>query len=504
MTLPFKHIGQFAAILVCLLLCPVSGQAQRVFHQDDWIAWGDARSFNDFAVSQNEILIATDAGILRLDRIDKVWLTPWFSVPGPGGTAIFLQNASFVREDPMTRNLYVRLSKGAWYRKYPTSEIWDRLDSPDPGVVERLLRSPGGTPTSAKNGLVVEHPYYIGAEGELTRSWASWKPSGGITDDRGLTIYCWDGFGLGVTDSYSYDVDLYPAGPGPVHSMGITETTIWTVSTLDRASGWAWKRDRFSDRWDVFLPDLEFGLEPASVNRLRLGENGEVWLATDAGVFIRKQESWYQIRKRRGLPRNEVLDIAPVKDGAWVATKFGLARISSETLDATRPDRELEPLPGTGFFNLIAAYKDTLIAAGPGLLLKRVREGRWEEIDFPPITGRGTPLSALYFDKEQLALGDRHGFAWRDSRGNWQELSNTLWRGGSVLALEYHEGLWWLGTDVGLVSVDPQTKKATLFTSREGLPGNEVYDIKGEGDWLWLGTDVALVRFYWNSPGRVD
>ncbi|MFH0883340.1 MAG: hypothetical protein V2A56_10170, partial [bacterium] len=298
--------------------------------------------------------------------------------------------------------------------------------------------------------------------------------------------------------------DLFPAGPGPSPGMDVTSTDIWCAGKLNRNGGWVWHRNRASNAWEFFDPDNVFGLEPANVQTLKIGPDNIVWLATDAGVIFYRDGRWSRMGKLNGLPSERIYDIAPFAGGAWIATDFGVARIvASDTPIVFRPDPEEAPLPASYPFTAIAMDKPLLYAAGAGLLLRKSGEGAFEEVDAPSVGISAAP-TALFSRDQRLALGGREGFAWREENGRWSQLSSNLWSGGAVFAIDYEGGFWWLGTDRGLVKVDPETKGTLLFGTHEGLPGSVVFSVHGEGDWLWLGTDLALVRFHWNSPRRSE
>ncbi len=42
------------------------------------------------------------------------------------------------------------------------------------------------------------------------------------------------------------------------------------------------------------------------------------------------------------------------------------------------------------------------------------------------------------------------------------------------------------------------------FTTEDGLASNDINSLLMDGDYIWVGTDKGLTRFWWNNPDRVD
>ena len=61
---------------------------------------------------------------------------------------------------------------------------------------------------------------------------------------------------------------------------------------------------------------------------------------------------------------------------------------------------------------------------------------------------------------------------------------------------ENRDGSLWLGTDVGMVHLNPKTKHTKLYSTADGLPNNFVCGAQPEGDTaLWVSTNHGLSRF---------
>ena len=65
-----------------------------------------------------------------------------------------------------------------------------------------------------------------------------------------------------------------------------------------------------------------------------------------------------------------------------------------------------------------------------------------------------------------------------------------------------HSGVMWVGTQNGLNKVDPKIGTVTVYTRRDGLPGNTVARVMEDnhGD-LWISTNNGLARL---NPQRGD
>ncbi|MBS1261603.1 MAG: hypothetical protein MAG453_00932 [Calditrichaeota bacterium] len=492
------------AILLAALL-PAGADARRRFEEGDWLSWPDLRRFVDFEVGRNHVYIATDNGILRWDRTNERWLDPWFSVPGPLEQAIFLREVVQVREDPLTEDVWVELPDG-WVMRDHSRRFWERKDAPSGSLRERLYREK--TPKARPDrGLIAPFLYQVDVNDDaLKYRNQEWPFAGGTEDGWGIEIYGWDGFGVGTLDKYSPTLELYPQGVGPCPGLAVTDSTVWAAGDLDYDDGWLWKRSRAgeNERWQFFHPAVVWGLETGSLTSLQVDESGRVWLATDDGIMFGNGKRFRHLRKQDGMPSSRLHDVQPFAGGAWVATRYGLAFIDPEKPEIIRPDREAYPEVAGGMWGQLAAYGDTLYASGPGMLVKHTRGGGWVEIEVPTTVGAGSDPITLWADGGWIAIGDRTGIAWRSPEGEWRQAFATQWRDGYVFSIDFHGGYFWLGTDRGLAKYDPVEKDAILYTVEEGLPGNVIYEVFGDGDWLWLATDVSLAKFLWNVPERID
>ncbi|MCH9030976.1 MAG: hypothetical protein IIB00_01770 [candidate division Zixibacteria bacterium] len=73
-------------------------------------------------------------------------------------------------------------------------------------------------------------------------------------------------------------------------------------------------------------------------------------------------------------------------------------------------------------------------------------------------------------------------------------------------ALAANDQIVAIGTQSGLHIFNHRRKgyEPIVFTVADGLPSNLVRSLMMDGDYLWIGSDRGLIRFWWNNPARND
>jgi hypothetical protein len=63
-----------------------------------------------------------------------------------------------------------------------------------------------------------------------------------------------------------------------------------------------------------------------------------------------------------------------------------------------------------------------------------------------------------------------------------------------------------IASDLGvtLIFYDRNNPVIREFSTGDGLASTYVYSLAFEGDYLWIGTDRGLTKFWWNNPRRID
>ena len=192
----------------------------------------------------------------------------------------------------------------------------------------------------------------------------------------------------------------------------------------------------------------------------------------------------------------------------WLAKSGGIRRIDART---NRSETVLQ-LPGEEIFAIREDRKGTLwIGTDKNLYPYDISENKL----LPAIRGV-VKVSCLYNDRESgdLFVGCETGFV----RVQDRQIISEMPFGGSAPGLpgtsisqiyRGSDGVFWIGTNGGLVQMDPDTGERTVFVhnaaDRYSLIDNRVYSIceDGNGD-LWVSTISGLCRLDRNIGQFID
>lgn len=229
------------------------------------------------------------------------------------------------------------------------------------------------------------------------------------------------------------------------------------------------------------------GLASEIVRSLAEDGDGNLWIATDAGLQSRDDSSFVTWGPAEGLPAGPVRAVAVGPTGTlWAGSGQGLFRragprfVPAGTRDAVQ---SLHP----------AADGSLLVGTTHGVRL--LREGRVESLG----TAEGLPGEVV-----NCALQDRRGTVWIGTSGGLARFSggrvstftpaHGLSNGNVLALLEDREGTLWVGTqDGGLNKLSDAS--FTPWGVREGLSGDVAWAVFVDRDGaVWSGTDSAGVN----------
>lgn len=252
--------------------------------------------------------------------------------------------------------------------------------------------------------------------------------------------------------------------------------------------GGLWLLDRTTQEWESY--GTAEGLADAYVYDVAEAANGDIWIATGAGVHrvrggrLKETAQWdlFTVATTAGgLPHDRVQRIVEARDGSiWIATRGGIGRFSSGkweswthakglgvvAQDAVKSAPNL-PTAGTGQSNRAAAINP-------------------DHVTSLEVGGDGNVWAGTLGG----GLARHDGKTWR----------NYTTRDGlpsdQVTALSFDpKGRLWIGTRSGLAVLS--SGKFQIMGTAQGLLGDNVYSVAAtrDGD-VWVGSlgGVALLR----------
>jgi serine/threonine protein kinase/ligand-binding sensor domain-containing protein len=257
-------------------------------------------------------------------------------------------------------------------------------------------------------------------------------------------------------------------------------------------------------RWD--LDDGNYvklgigdGLASNQVNDLLLDEEGNLWLATGAGLNRFDGQSWLTFDETDGLDGDSVQALLLDADGAlWAGTADGKRGLNYYT-GAGWGAPPIPPLPvESPQVSLLAMDQAGGLWAGvSGHGLAYYDGSAWQVFD----QDGGLPgdwVRALLLDGDGAVWASASGdVARRDpDTSQWEPVPQL--EDISIYAMhQANDGSFWFAGDGGAIRYDPTTGDwQPIKPRRDTLPDRRVTAIVEDEAGLWLGTDGGGVVFY--------
>jgi len=268
-------------------------------------------------------------------------------------------------------------------------------------------------------------------------------------------------------------------------------------------------------------PDNPFSLSPGVVWGIYEDRRGTLWVGTDAGPNNRYLTQYHPekgaVTYHQFDPDNAstlypglLWKFAETDDGRfWVAGIGGLSRLNRETGEATRL---LQDDGKNNIFNLVPTITNSnqfWVASTGGLDLFDAETETYTKITIAPEGHDEEPFVLdIHEDpvNQVLWLGTttglfRYDMSTQTSESFTHDPDNTTSISDnvilSIVSRDSDPGILWLGTqNAGLNRFDTSAKKATHFTTADGLADDHIYGILEDGNGsLWMSTNGGLTNF---------
>ncbi|MDO3624982.1 hybrid sensor histidine kinase/response regulator [Mucilaginibacter sp. BT774] len=243
-----------------------------------------------------------------------------------------------------------------------------------------------------------------------------------------------------------------------------------------------------------------------------------IWVGTDGGginKFDSQNGTFIHYKQERGgkkgLSGNYVLAITQDKEGKlWIGTwGNGMTVMDPVTGKCDYFDKDAiggHKLSGNNVYNLLQSRDNkvwlSIFGGGLNCYDKKTNTIKYYNLDVNnPKSISSNYIYSLFEDsKGRLWIGTSDaGLNLMDrSNGTFtvfqhDEKKNSISNNGITDILEDNKGRLWLCTLSGLDLFDPETKRFTVFTKKEGLPSDVIYAIrKDDRGKFWISTNNGL------------
>lgn len=286
-----------------------------------------------------------------------------------------------------------------------------------------------------------------------------------------------------------------------------------------------------NDEGDIWLASAGSGVYKINVNGPRpgnyrtesgLGDNqvwatleaqdGKIWIGTHGGIDVYDpiQKSLKHLGLEEGLIHLRNTNLTQDAQGRiW----SGGNNVGMSIIDPTNQTiQKLTPVPGmssNGVTNTELAEDGSIWAVNwagdiQNIDLEHARVKRF--IDPDSLVGASRKDRVIQTDENTLWVADQEfglfkidlsrNLRWRFTVDNGL-ISNNLYSLNTD-----PEGNIWIATDLGVQRIDEQNNEITSFTTAEGLPANDVYDIAERQGKIYLGTSKGLTILQPNATDK--
>ncbi len=478
-------------------------------YREDFLKIGNYTNLTAITSTNKYAYFAAADGVLRYDIINERWMEPLNFFGAFAGGVIYRLAASFDDEKLWAETdigvfLYERLF-GYWseVNEFPAYEISGEIVR-----AEIVHTAPDG------------FSYF--PDGSLLDRWGRQFYTDPIFRDR--NGFLWMGVrGYGPAKS---EVD---GGQLSFIPFGLLQTWVSALTIVDgrliiggRIDGsprvGLTLLDRATGEFEYIEQGLELDFPQIDVRSLGKSENS-ILVGTDLGLFEinRHNRSITGFDRFSGLPNTRVNAAVGVGDTSLVGTQSGLAILYPDSAGIKEVARQA--LGFTAIYCLEPAWPSPKrkVPLGPNVRPRYVWMGAESgayRIDMQSLKLKrlndpegvlDSPVRHIKMIGANLWLLAENGLVRVGLQSGEVESYPEINRYSGYTALAVNGQLVAIGTESGLTLFDylKGGRMTHRFGFNDGLASNYITSLLFDGDYLWIGTDRGLSRFWWNNPTRV-
>jgi len=483
-------------VLLLLLSQLLISQASAFNPKGQTVTFSDFSFIVDIASTNDRVFFATTGGLIVYNKFSKSWEQPL-----TGKYGIDDRDIRRVWADHFGQDIYIETSTELF--KYDSLvERWYQISQLPRLQTEQKVVPPPKIMFAPKGFNYLNDGRLVDDAGRY------YSFNNTIEDATGtLWIGTW-GHGAATALSTSGLIDLLPYGliQNRVNAILRDEEFLWLAGAII---------DNYRSGITIFDPEynefehIESGLSrdfPALDINCLASNQDFVYAGSELGIIVFDRQTLLpvdRLKRSDGLTDENVLSLAIRGDSIFAGTASGLNLILPLT-DTGRVSGPAE-LFGQIIYDLELVDTTLWIAASQGAYRWFFTSGKLQRFQDPHLIIFSQCL-AIERWQEFLWLASSEGLLKLNLKTGQTEPYRALTIDRNYRALAVNDTIAVASSGLGFTMLfhdnpKPYTRE---FTTDDGLPSSYIFDLKLEGDYLWIGSDRGLTRFLWNNPSRVD
>ncbi|UCE24974.1 MAG: hypothetical protein JSU74_02685 [Candidatus Zixiibacteriota bacterium] len=485
-----------SGIAAFVLLLAAGSYTTAATSEAETVTFADFTRINYISTSMSSVYFATTEGIIRYNRAEDSWEEPL-----TGAEGIDNRDVRRIWVDLFDEKLYIQTSTGPYEYDLLFREWFPVMEIPQLNVNYVHVRPP----------QVMHAPpgFLYGSSGYLTDEYGRDFYFNDIVDDRAgnLWIGTW-GYGAAMAGSSSGFIELLPFGliQNRVDAIYDDNGTLWVSgSALGGFRTGVTIFDVDANQFSHIESGIGQGLPRVDINCIA-SDDRYIYLGSETGLYFVDRDTRQVVKNlsfRDGLPDENVLALEALGDSLFVGTAGGLCLITgpADSVLLIRPHQFIN----SAVFDFEVTGNTVWIASSIGGFQLDLATGRLRRFQDPHAIVFNRVYSIKHYEGK-IWLASDGGLVGIDLETGETYPYVSISRGFYGRALAVNDQVVATASTNGLtlyfLNEDPPLERE--FTTQDGLPSNEIYELLLDGDYLWIGSDRGLTRFLWNDPDRID
>ncbi len=229
-------------------------------------------------------------------------------------------------------------------------------------------------------------------------------------------------------------------------------------------------------------------------------------IGSDNGVYFVDKEKFdvsENLNRRDGITDNKILSLLAIGDTLLVGTANGMNMVTSSGKDVqlVYPSEFINKV----IYDFQLVDSSVWIASSYGVYRMAIPSGKLQQFQDNEMFIFNDVYDIEQFD-DFLFFSTNSGVLQLNIMTAEMVTHPSQSHQFTPRKLAVNEKIIALGSNDGLTIIfyDNDPPYSRTFTTEDGFPSNRIYSLEMDGDFLWIGTDNGLSRFWWNNPSRVD